>query len=67
MMAKCQHCRRRKAGPTWTLQLCAMGRRKLKLALCTVCDVALNAMVLRFARHSRTKSLMRAYRRKAYG
>ena len=46
-------------------QACANGRRYV--GLCAECDVALNALVLRFARIPRAAALLAPYRRKVLG
>lgn len=66
MADNCQHCRRRKVTAKWTVRPCALGRT-IKMRLCAVCDVTLNAYVLRFVKYTRLKSVMKAYRRKVYG
>lgn len=60
---RCSHCRSRLAKTRWTLRACAVGRA-LKVRLCRRCDVALNIMVVRFARLRGGAAIIKRYERR---
>lgn len=45
---KCARCKTPKASNTWTLWVCADGRKRRVRRLCDRCDVRLNALILRY-------------------
>jgi hypothetical protein len=60
-MAKCHHCRKRKATEVWQLKPCA-APKKTTIKLCAECDALLNEMILRFINFPNVELLMRAYK-----
>ncbi len=46
--ANCAHCRTVPATETFTMRMCADGRRKRKVRLCPPCDALLNRTILEF-------------------
>lgn len=58
----CCHCQERKAERQWSVALCANGRKRVWVAVCTPCDIAFNEHTLRFIRHPQADRLMTQYR-----
>lgn len=57
----CARCKKRPAIHQWNC--CALNNRYV--AICLPCDIALNALVLRWMKVPGRKALMAAYRRRA--
>ena len=56
----CAHCGA-PAVETFTLRMCAEGRRKRSVHLCDACDVALSSLVLEFVRTPDLERVVAAY------
>jgi hypothetical protein len=63
-MAGCAHCGAPEPKHRWTVAPCAAGRKKIASELCSKCDLAMNAYVLRFIQHPEAEALIEGYRRK---
>lgn len=57
---RCAHCRR-KAAHSWTLRACALNRKRVKVWLCSQCDIAIQRLVLNFISYPKRAQIMRRY------
>lgn len=58
---RCDHCHAHEAPHTWDLRACAAAGEERRVNLCASCDLALNALVLRFVRAPDAEALIAAY------
>lgn len=57
----CDHCRAPDAPHTWDLRACAADGEEHRVNLCASCDLALNAIVLRFVRAPMAEAMIETY------
>lgn len=57
----CAHCAAPSAPHTWDLRACAAGGDEHRADLCAKCDLALNALVLRFVNAPNAEAMISTY------